>query len=133
MKKAQMKTATCVLKVSLAVAIFAGVASANVYDFDYSGTYFTATGTLDVNASGVATAGSGNLTYGTTTTAITLYQIDNPPSGVINARTAGGTDLIGLDNQVYTPPGPLLDTDGLIFWIGNTPPTAGLVYRFSKI
>jgi hypothetical protein len=98
---------------------------ADIYNFNYSGSSFTASGTLDVNG-GVATSGSGTLTYDSTTTDITLYEIDNPPSGVITARTAGGTDLIGLDNLVFPGSDPLLDGDGLIFWMGSTPPTLGL-------
>jgi len=96
------------------------------FNFDYTGSYFSATGTLDLNGSGLATSGTGTLTYGSTSTAITLYGIDNPPSGVITARTSGGTDLIGLDNQVFPGSTPLLDVDGLIFWMGNVPPSGGL-------
>jgi len=102
------------------------------YDFTYTGGYFTATGSLDVNGSGLATSGSGTMTWdgGADTSAITLFPLNsvmeaNPGSDGV--RVNGGTDLNGLDNLVFPSSNPLLDGYGLIFWMGNTAPTAALL------
>ena len=99
-----------------------------IYDFTYNGGYFTATGTLDLNGSGLALSGSGTLMYDSVTTAITLFPLNAAmladPSG--NGVRAGGTDWNQIDNQVYVGSNPLVDGYGLIFWTGSTTPTGAL-------
>jgi hypothetical protein len=103
------------------------------YDFTYDGSHFQATGTLDVNGSGLAVSGSGTLTYtgipGSGTTAITLFPLnaamlaDPAANGV---RANDGTDWNQIDNQVNVGSNPVLDGYGLIFWTGNTVPVGAL-------
>jgi hypothetical protein len=107
----------------------------SIYDFSYNGSYFQATGTLDVNGSGLAVSGSGTLTYDSVTTAITLFPLNAAmlaDTSSDSVRTAGGTDLIGLDNQVYPGVNPLVDGLGLIFWMGSTTPTGALASTASN-
>ena len=121
------------MKILAVIALMIGIGSVPafadaIYDFTYNGGYFTATGTLDLNGSGLALSGSGTLTYGSVTTAITLFPLNAAmladPSG--NGVRAGGTDWNQIDNQVYIGSNPLVDGYGLIFWTGSTTPTGAL-------
>jgi hypothetical protein len=123
-----------IMKVFALIALLIGIgavpALAQMYDFTYTGSYFQATGTLDL-VSGLAVSGSGTLTYdnGTvTTTPITLFPLNPAMEGNISGDgiRSNGTDLNGLDNLVFPGSNPLLDGAGLIFWMGSTAPAAAL-------
>ena len=105
------------------------VASADIFTWSYSGSEFSASGTLQATSNGdgtyTAVDGAGVLNYSANPggLAVTLYPI--PPADVpATVRTGSGTDLIGLDNLLSPTGTPMLDVEGIIFGSGvfNPPP-----------
>jgi|ERR1019366_3316445 hypothetical protein len=108
--------------IALLIAAGAVPALADVtYNFTYTGSYFQATGSLDVNGSGLAVSGTGTLTWNNGTPqseAITLLNLN----GSSTVRADDGTDLIGVGQQVYVGSDPVLDGAGVVFCISAACP-----------
>ena len=128
-----------IVVLAASVLLLSGVALADTtnFTFSYVGSYFSVNnGSLvaqnNGNGSFTALSGTGTLTYGTNPVnsyTVSLYPIPGAPTP-ITVRTSDGTDLIGLDNQLFPTSAPMLYVYGLIFEFGATPLQAAINIYF---
>ena len=120
---------------SLAALVAPAIAAADtLYDFTYTDTGITASGTIDV-AGGQAISATGTISAGVlvpspqalslvtqATLGVNILDPATNSGATLSYRFGGGTDLIG--DTVFNSSAPWVDSQGLVFIVGTPAGTA---------